>query len=98
VHLIVPLERLAILPRAEGSSAQVEVLLRAREAKTGAIVEGTQIVDVVPSDGDQEEAALTVHLELDGGVYVLGVSLRDVATGAMSVVSTTIALQNPSAG
>ena len=38
---------------------------------------------------------LQLAVTLPEGVYVLGVALKDMATGATSVVSTTVAIHDP---
>ena len=95
LHLLIPRDSIAFVGRAAGELAQVEVVVRARNASTGKQLEHSDVLGVGPPEDGTELVALKVTLTLPVGVYVLGVSARDVATGLTSFVSTTLALQPP---
>lgn len=95
LHLLIPRDSLVFAARAAGELARVEVVVRARNASTGEEVEHSEVLRAAPPEEGTELSALRVVLRLPVGVYVLGVSARDPATGLSSFVSTTLALQPP---
>jgi hypothetical protein len=94
LHVLVPSDGLAFLPGQGEASARVEIVVRAREAASGELVERSEVMTATRPTEDAALAGFTVDLDLPEGVYVLGVALRDLATGETSVVSTTVSVQD----
>ena len=97
LHLLLPAEQLAFTPNAR-PEAHLEVVVRASEASTGEVVELSTTLTTGPPAEESSLCDLTVDLSLPPGVYVLGISARDLATNVTSVVSTTIAIGTQSSG
>lgn len=90
--VMVPAERLAFLPGADGSAAEVvvRVLARALDSATLAIFDKTFQIKGAP--GATGFAQLAIELELAGGPHLTAVGVQDVGSGEASFVSTTLQL------
>ncbi|MEM7587749.1 MAG: VWA domain-containing protein [Acidobacteriota bacterium] len=95
LHLLVPRDSLTFFPGPEGDRANVEVVVRASEARSGQLVTLEKSFDPVRPAGDAATLNLQLAVTLPEGVYVLGVAVSDSGTGATSVVSTTLAIHDP---
>jgi hypothetical protein len=98
LHVMVPTESIVFLPGAEGERARVGLVVRGVDAKTGHSVEVKETFQPArPPDGTAL-CDLKVDLTLPHGVHVVAVALRDLTTGATSVVATTLAVQGVEPG
>lgn len=98
LHLLVPSANLTFFPGAAGERANVEVVVRASDARSGELVTLERTFDPARPTEPAATCHLRLALALPEGVYVLGIALRDLATGVSSVVSTTVAIQDPERG
>jgi hypothetical protein len=97
LHLLVPSASLVFLD-SQQHVARLEAMVRARDVVSGRQVEVRQVLSTRRPPQDVSYCALQLDLTLPEGVYVLGVALSDLATGVTSVVSTTVAIQEPQGG
>jgi VWFA-related protein len=90
LHVMVPVESLAFLPRDGSSVAEITVQVMARKFNGDALVTREQSFRVMGSPGASGSADLTVVLELDEGTYLSAVGVQDIATRESSFVSTVL--------
>lgn len=95
LHLLLPTSRVTFLPVASGEQAQLEVQVRASDARTGEVVEVERTFRPALPPESSPMLDLQLSLQLPEGVHVVAISVRDLATGEASVVATTVAIQKP---
>ena len=92
LHVMVPVERLAFLPRDGSQVAEVTVRAMARSLASGAVATRAQTFRVKGSPGATGFANLVLELELGAGAQLTAVGVRDAASREASFVSTTLEL------
>ncbi len=92
LHVMVPVERLAFLPRDGAHVAEITVRAMARSLGTGAVATRQQTYRVKGSPGAQGFANLVLELELGAGAQLTAIGIRDLASREASFVSTTLEL------
>jgi len=95
LHVMVPVEHLAFVDVAASSGdemrlAELQVAVLARHIDTGVIVRRDQSYRLRGEPGATGLANLPIELQLDGGIYLTAVGVRDQATGEASFISTTL--------
>ncbi len=90
LHVMVPVERLAFMPRQEGASAEIVVRVLARNTSTRALVMFDKTFVVPGSPGATGFADLTIVLELPEGTHLTAVGVQDTTSREASFVSTTL--------
>ncbi len=92
LHVMVPVERLAFLPRDGGHVAEITVRAMARSLATGAVATRQQTYRVKGSPGAKGFANLVLELELGEGAQLTAVGVRDLVSREASFISTTLDL------
>jgi hypothetical protein len=92
IHVMVPVERLAFLPREGSHVAEVTVRAMARSLESGAVATRGQTFRVKGAPGATGWASLTLELELGAGAQLTALGVRDEASREASFVSTTLQL------
>lgn len=95
LHVLVPAERLAFLPQAEGELASIKVVVHARNARSKEVVKLDKVLQAARPTAGTELLDLRLSLELPQGIHVLAIAVRDEASRETSVVATTVAIQDP---
>jgi hypothetical protein len=90
LHVIVPVERLAFEGDAVSRIAEVQVIVMARRTDTGALSRKEQSYRLQAAPGATGLANLPIELELEAGVYLTAVGIRDQASREASFISTTV--------
>ncbi len=93
LHVVVPAERIVFVPSPTESVAEIAIQVLTRPVEGGQVAKAGQTFRIRGAAGgaaNTGSAALTVPLELPGGVYVTAVGVLDAASGEMSFVSTTL--------
>ncbi len=92
LHVMVPVERLAFLPRNGERIAALEIKVLARHLETDALAVRQQTFRVKGAPGAAGWADLPVELELDAGSYLTALGVQDQVSREASFVSTTLAV------
>ncbi len=95
LHVLVPAERLAFLPQAEGERASIKVVVHARNARSKEVVKLDKVLQTARPTAGTELLDLRLSLELPQGIHVLAVAVRDEISRETSVVATTVAIHDP---
>jgi VWFA-related protein len=95
LHVMVPVEHLAFVdvaasPGDEMRIAELQVAVLARHIDTGVIVRRDQNYRLKGAPGATGVASLPIEMQLEGGVYLTAVGVRDQTTGEASFISTTL--------
>jgi VWFA-related protein len=97
LHVLVPAERVAFLPGANGAAARLQLVVAVRNHDRPGLETTRRTVEVAKAEPSTDTIALSVELELASGVSVLAVAVRDETTREASFVSTTVAVPEPEA-
>ncbi len=90
LHVMVPAQRLAFLPRQGATVAEVIVRVMARAIDSSALTVFDKSFLVKGAPGTTGIASLAIELELSGGSHLTAVGVRDAGSGQASFVSTTL--------
>jgi VWFA-related protein len=88
--IVVPVEQLVFVGAEEKLVAEVEVVVMARHLDTGSVVRREQTYRLEGTAERSGTASLPIVVDLEGGVYLTAVGIRDRASGEASFVSTTL--------
>ena len=95
LHVLVPVDKVAFLPTAEGELARLTVRVLGRNARNRRLADDAQTYRFARPPADTETLDLLVPLEIGRGPLVLAVGLRDEATRETSYLSTTLEIGDP---
>lgn len=90
LYVMVPVERLAFLPRDGASVAEVTVRAMTRSIASNVVAIRGQTFRVKGAPGATGWANLTFEIELPEGAHATAVGVRDEGTGEASFVATTL--------
>jgi VWFA-related protein len=90
LHVMVPVERLAFLPRQDSFYAEVQVRILTRAVDSNELVTQDKAFRVQGSPEATGFADLAVTLELAAGAHVTAIGVQDTNSRAASFVSTTL--------
>jgi VWFA-related protein len=90
LHVMVPVERVTFEGNTEPRIAEIQVTVLARHLDTGTVVRRDQSYRLQTRPGAGGFADLPIVLELEGGVHVTAVGVRDLGSREASFVSTTV--------
>ncbi len=90
LHVMVPVGRLAFLPRGDAHVAEITVRAMARSLASGAVATRQQTYRVKGAPGATGYANLVLELELGEGSQLTAVGIRDLASREASFISTTL--------
>lgn len=97
LHVMVPVERVVFLPSEKGSFASLHLQALVRDAGNLKVSSQDETYRVAqPPAGGPDTLDLVLSLELEEGVHVIAVGLRDETTGETSYLSTTVEVRQPS--
>jgi len=93
LHILVPRDSLVYLPGPDGETAQVDLRLRIRDEKQRLVLMTSRsaVVPKPAADGP-DLIEIPVAVDLAPGIVTVGLSVRDVASGEISVLATSLEL------
>jgi VWFA-related protein len=90
LHVFVPVDRLAFLGAGDKPAAELKMLVLARSTSTAHQEWQTKAFRIRRQPGASGSADLAIELKLEPGTHVVAVGVRDQASRATSLVSTTL--------
>ncbi len=97
LHVRLPSESLTFLPQQGGDKSRLTAIVLAQDERRKQTAFVQKSYDV-PKPADMEtDISMVVPLELEAGIHILAVAIRDEASLETSFVSTGIELQTPAA-
>lgn len=98
LHVVVPADKLVFLPQQDASMAKVKIQVATRSANKRKVALQQRVFTPTEPAAKDQSLNLVFNLELEEGVHVLAVGLRDEITRETSYVSTAIEIREPEAG
>jgi VWFA-related protein len=91
LRVLVPVQSVTFVGADQGSEGELRFKVNAHDTERGELINVDRLFRLTLPPGQADESVTVgVDLDLEAGVYVIAVGLRDANSGAMSFVSTTL--------